>query len=212
MKKYFLTGLMILLPIALTLMVLSFFFHFFSSPFLGLTSSLLSSLNLNWPKPLIVFAARIIVLTLFLAAILFLGILGRLFIFKSLIGAANKLFLKIPFFRGIYHTVQDLADSFLSKDKKAFKYAVKIPFPSEKSFSVGFVSGEVPLECHKHFTEPMEPVFLPASPYPITGFIFFVPKRLIENLDLTREEAVEFIISSGMVTPHRPKNAAPEKK
>ena len=207
LKKYFMTGLIILLPVALTLIILSFLFNFFTSPFLGVMSSFLKGLNLDWPKPVMTFVARLIILAAFIVFIFLLGLLGRLFIFKKLLQGTNKLLLKIPFLRGIYHTVQNVTDSLLlSSEKKAFKQAVRFPFPFAKSYSIGFTSGEVPEECKQHLKEEAEPIFIPASPYPITGFMLFVPKRLIKKIDLTREEAVQFIVSCGAVVPKSPQN------
>ncbi len=201
LKKYFMTGLIILLPIALTLIILFFLFHFFTSPFLGIMSAFLSKLQWNLPQPVLTFIARLFILTGFLVSIFLLGLLGRLFIFKKLLQATNKIMLKIPFLRGIYHTIQNVTDSLLSTEKKAFKKAVRFPFPFSKSYSVGFVSGEVPEECRKHLKEDSDPIFIPAAPYPITGFMLFVPKHQIKDIDLTREEAVQFIISCGSVVP-----------
>lgn len=201
LKKYFMTGLIILLPIALTLMILAFFFHFFTSPFLGVMSTFLEKLNWNLPKPFLTFVARLIILAVFIIVIFLLGLLGRLFIFKKLLQIGNKLLLKIPVLRGIYHTLQNITDSLLSTEKKAFKQAVRFPFPYPKSHSIGFISGEVPEECRQYLKEEAEPIFIPAAPYPITGFMLFVPKRLVKNIDLSREEAVQFIISCGVVTP-----------
>ncbi len=201
MKKYFMTGLIVLLPIAVTLMILSFFFNFFTSPFLGFMSAFLSKLHLNWPEPLITFIARLIIIAFFIVFIFLLGLLGRLFLFKKLMHVTNKLLAKIPFLRGIYHTIQNITDSFLSSDKKAFKQVVRFPFPSPPSYSLGFASGEVPQECQEKLKEDTEPVFIPAAPYPITGFMLFVPKRLIKAVDLSREKAVQFIVSCGAVVP-----------
>lgn len=195
------TGLIILLPTVLTLVILSFFLNLFTSPFLGLMSSLLSRLPLNLPTPLITFLARISIIVLFAALIVLLGFLGRLFVFKQFLKAANKLLSKIPLLRGVYNTVQNITDAVFSEEKKAFKEAVRIPFPHNNSYTVGFVSGEVPEECRQKLPVETEPVFVPAAPYPITGFMLFVPKEKIKPVDFTKEETVQFIISCGAVVP-----------
>ena len=201
MKKYFLTGLIILLPTVLTLMILVFFFNFFSSPFLGLMSSFLNRLHLDLPPLIITFIARTTIIVLFIIGIFLLGLLGRLFIFKKLLKGVNKVLLKIPFLRGIYHTVQNITSSLFSSEKKAFRTVVRVPFPHKTSYSIGFASGEVPEECKKKLPEETEPIFIPAAPYPITGFMLFIPKRSIKEIKMSREEAVQLIVSCGSVVP-----------
>jgi uncharacterized membrane protein len=204
MKKSFITGLIFLLPIAVTFFLISFIFDIFTSPFLDFVTSFVIKYAGSFPflqDPNVVsFIARIIILVLFCLCILILGFLGTKFFFKSLLSFGNAILMKIPFFKSIYHTTKDLLNSVISiDDRKAFKNPIMVSFPNEKSFCIGFLSGSVPPECEKILNKKLTPVFVPTAPYPISGYLIFAEEAF--NIDMTNEEAVTFTVSCGIITP-----------
>lgn len=206
MKKSFLTGLMILLPIAITFFLLSFILDIFTSPFLDMVSDHLGKYKHLLPfldSPAIVtFLAKIIIIIFFIIGIFLLGALGRWIIFKTLLNWGNFVLLKIPFIKSIYHTSKDLINSIVSLDeRKAFVHPVMVDFPSKYSQCVGFLSGSVPPECQKALNKELTAVFIPTAPHPISGYMIFVPKDLVININMTNEEAIKFTVSCGVITP-----------
>ena len=212
MKKSFAAGLIILLPIAVTVFLLSLILEIFTSPFVDGMTNLLSGLEGTMPHQIIVFFARIIIIMLFCVGIFLLGVLARLFLFKVLLSGLNKILLKIPVFKSIYHTVKDLIGSVFSIDeKKAFKHPLMISFPSEKSSCVAFLSGSTPKECEKVLNKELVPVFVPTAPHPISGYMVLAPKDQVDEIKMTNEEAIKFTVSCGVITPEN-KEIENEKK
>jgi len=206
MKKYFLTGLVLLMPVVLTLMIIFFLFNFFTRPFVPIVSNLLvaieDTLNFQLHDSLAVFVSQILALILLCAFIFFLGVIARWLIIKNLLNYSHRLISKIPFIKTIYKVSRDIFAALFSTDgKKAFKHPVIIPFPFPPSHALGFQAGEVAEEIQKHVQEPLTSVFMPTAPHPLSGFLFFTPKKDAHNIKMTNEEAVKFLVSCGMVCP-----------
>lgn len=206
MKKYFLTGLIILMPVALTIMIISFLFNFFTTPFLHIVESLLDSISaraqLALPPDLDIFISRILALILLCAFILLLGIIARWFIIKNLLSGTHRLLSRIPFIKTVYKVCRDVfAALFSAEGKKAFKYPVMFPFPHRPSYAIGFRAGEVAEEVQQKIQTPLVSVFAPTAPHPISGFLFLVPEKDVHTLDMSNEEAVKYLVSCGLVRP-----------
>lgn len=204
MKKAFITGLIALLPISVTILLISFALHLFTSPFVEMVCSLIAKFKffntcLAHPVFLHLLASVIIIILLCLFTV-FLGMIAKWFLLRSFLGWVNAGFLKIPILRTVYHTLKDLISSVLSLDeKKAFKYPVMVNFPSPTSSAIGFASGSVPPQCQKLFKEEYEAVFVPTI-HPITGFLIFVPKKEVHKIKMNSEEAFKFALSCGVIT------------
>ncbi len=206
MKKYFFTGLIILLPVALTLWVIIFLFHFFTTPFVPIVTLLLDTIQnhlfFSFPQGLDTFLARIISLLLLCIFVLILGMAARWFIVRNLIRGTHSLFSRIPFIKTVFKVSRDVFSALFSQEgKKAFKCPVMIPFPDYPNHSLGFVVGEIPPECQAKSPEPLTAIFTPTAPHPISGFLLLVPKKDVTTLDMTNEDAVRFLISCGMIVP-----------
>lgn len=215
MKKAFITGLIVLLPISVTLLLITFLLHLFTSPFLEIVSSFLSKFKDSFPllssEAFIHFFATLIIIILFFLGITLLGILGKWFFLRSFLNWINSGLLKIPIFKTLYHTLKDLITSVLSLDEqRAFKYPVMVNFPSSASSAIGFASGSVPSQCQKLFKEELEAVFIPTI-HPITGFLIFIPKKAVHKIQMTSEETFKFTISCGVITPESKKKEEKKK-
>ena len=216
MKKSFLTGLIILLPAVVTFFLLTLVLDIFTSPFLELVSKFLSNHKNLIPifnSPVFVaILGKIIIIIFFTIAIILLGMLGQWFLFKAILHGANAILMKIPFFKSIYHTAKDLISSVFSIDeRKAFVHPLMVPFPSEKSYSVSFLSGTVPPECQSKINKKLVSVFVPTAPHPISGYLIFVSEDEIDNINMTNEQAVKFTVSCGVITPETQKEINNEK-
>lgn len=197
-KKYLITGLAILLPLVLTLMVIVFLVDFFTSPFANLVESRIVKVDL--PPGLTVFISRILALILLCIFILFLGVVARWFIIKNIISGTHSILSRIPFIKTVYKTSRDIiAALFSSEGKKAFKHPVMFPFPYRPTYSIGFQAGEVAEEITQTLKTPLVSVYAPTAPHPITGFLFLVPEKDVYKLDMTNEEAVKYLVSCGLI-------------
>ena len=206
MKKYLLTGLVILMPVALTLMIIFFLFDFFTGPFVPIVSAIISLFEAKYhftlPSGLALFISRLFALILLCLFIFLLGALARWLLLKNLFSWANRILSRIPLIKTVYKVSRDIFGALFSSDgKKAFKHPVIIPFPHRPSFALGFQAGEVFEECQQKIKSPLVSVFMPTAPHPISGFLFLVPEKDVYKIDMTNEEAVKFLVSCGMIHP-----------
>lgn len=205
MKKYFFTGLATLLPIVLTLWLFTYLIDLFTEPFLEVVREPLGSYTENLPffpkKEGVVILSRIIILFGLILFTLLLGMIGRWFFFRSLITLAQKIMLTIPFVRTIYKVLKEIASAFFGGKKDAFKYPAIITFPSQKSWCLGFVTGEALPESKEKVDATLVPVFLPTAPHPISGYIILMPEKNIKKVEMSAEEAIKLTVSCGVIMP-----------
>jgi len=205
MKKYLIAGLIILIPIILTIMLFTFLVNLFTSPFLNIVTSYLTRFEQALPllknPALLTFVSRIIIIIMLCIAIFLLGIVARWFFFRSLLNITNKILSKTPFVKTIYKSLKDIISSFVAQERKAFTKTIMISFPSPDSYCVGFESGEVPQECQNKVDKKLKPVFLPTSPHPISGYFILVPEDKVYSIDMKNEDTVKFIVSCGLILP-----------
>ncbi|EKE08587.1 MAG: hypothetical protein ACD_17C00089G0001 [uncultured bacterium] len=206
MKKHFLTGLIILLPIALTLMVIVFLFDLFTEPFFQIVGPLIGwiqlKLHLTLPLGISLFLSRLFSLIFLCLFICLLGMVTQLFLVRPFINLGNWFLLRIPFIKTVYKVSKDIfAALFAADGKKAFKNPVMVPFPSRPNECLGFEAGEIAQELKEKIKEPLVPVFVPTAPHPISGFLFFIPETDVCRIEMTNEEVVKFLVSCGMISP-----------
>lgn len=216
MKKYIFTGLITLLPVALTVLIINYFFDLFTDPFLGGVKNLLTSYTqANEPAlahhdAILLFLSRVIVLILLFLLVLLLGFLGRKFFMDTLLSLTNKIFLRIPVVKTIYKMIKEITKATFSQEEKTFKQTVLIPFPSSQTHALGFITGEVPPAIKKLVVNAEYAIFVPTSPHPISGFLLMAPKKQITEVDISTEDVFKFLLSCGMVQPgEEPKKTEP---
>lgn len=206
MKKYLLTGLIILLPVVLTLMVILFLFDFFTEPFINVVGPLVDffqdQIHIHLPEGLTLFLSRILSLIFLCIFIFLLGFLTRIFLVTTIMNWGNQILFKIPLIKTVYKVSRDVFAALLSSDgKKAFKNPVMIPFPCKPNHCLGFEAGETAKEIQEKTPIPLISVFAPTAPHPISGFLFLVPESDVKRIDMTNEEALKFLVSCGMILP-----------
>ena len=193
---------MILLPSALTLIFAAFLFNLFTRPFVPIVEAILSQFSFSLSYEVTLFLSRFVALIFLFIFILILGMIAQLFMFRSLANVANYILFRIPLVNTIYKTSRDILSAIFSPDgKHAFKEAVSIPFPAHPHMCIGLSSGEVPVECEEKTGERLVSVFAPTAPHPISGFLFLVPADDVKSLDMTKEDAIKFLLSCGVIHP-----------
>jgi len=198
MKKCFITGLIILLPIAFTLWILFFFLDFLTEPFVGIAEELFHSI-LPRHQGLIIFASRLIIIAGFICLIFLLGFIGQKFFFRTLLRFTEKIFSKIPLVKTIYRLFREITHAVVKTESKAFKSTVLAPFPMEKSKALGLVINDLPTPLLEK--EKLKSVFIPTSPHPISGFLLMFPEDSLEPLDVSTEDVFKILLSCGIVQP-----------
>lgn len=193
LRRYFLSGLLVFLPVAITL----WFIGWVISLLDGVLDILPDALHPNAYLPFVIPRLGAVV-TLLL--ILFLGVLTTGVATRRFLAAWENLFIQIPVFRGIYTAVQKLVQTFLGQSN-AERQVVMIEYPRAGVFTVGFAMGRAWHHLEEKIDAPLVNVFVPTTPNPTSGFYLLVPSREVTPLNMTMEEALKLITSSGLITP-----------
>lgn len=208
MKKYFLAGLAILLPLAVTIGIFSFIIDFLTKPFVGFALDFLSYLgiqNIHFlffkKDQILLYGSQFIILIVLFLVTLLLGIIARSLVFRLFFYYSDKLLHKIPLVNKVYKTSQDIIQTLFSSEKNSFKQVVMAPFPTENVYSLALVSRDSPKTCQDAKKEELVSVFVPTTPNPTTGFLLMYKKEDLIFIDMTTEEAVKYIVSCGVIVP-----------
>lgn len=205
MKKHLITGLIILLPLALTVLVVRFVFNLLTEPFAGFVTNGLNSLGLFQTGFLFLtaeetqqVASKIIILIFLFVLTLILGILARWYLIKAFLKFWDFILHRIPFVKNIYRVSQDVINTIFSNNSNSFKQVVMVPFPHQNSYSIGLISRDdlPPLRVNG---PPLISVFVPTTPNPTSGFLIAVEEKDVMYLDMKVEEAFKCIVSCGVI-------------
>ena len=154
MKKYFITGLVFLLPVAVTILVFVFVINFLTKPFMGLAQDFMNYTGITdfgigflSKQQVLRYGSQIVIIISLFFITLFLGILARWFLFNSLIKLSDKILHRIPLVNKVYKTTQDIIKTIFVTDKNSFKQVVMAPFPNKNMYSLGLVSRSSPKTC-----------------------------------------------------------------
>lgn len=193
-KKYLITGLLILVPLVVTLWVLHLIVGTMDQVILLFPLEWRSRLPLNIPG---------IGVVLTVATVLVVGLLAHNFIGRKLVAVWEQILAKIPFVRSIYSSVKQVSDTVLSPNGQAFRQAVLVEFPRKDSWSIGFIVGTPGTEIETRLGNDPQSVFVPTAPNPTSGYLIILPPEQIQDLDMSVDEALKFIISLGVMLPGR---------
>lgn len=207
MKKYFITGLVFLLPMALTIAIIIFIFNLLTNPFVGIVRSFLDYFGLlesNFffltSEQIQNIVSKIIILILLFFFTLFLGFVARWFFFYYLLKLWDYIFHRIPFVSSIYKTSQDVINTIFASKTSSFKQVVLVPFPNETTKSIGLITSENLPGFPMSTQENMVAVFVPTTPNPTSGFLMMFKESELIYLDMSVEEAFKYVISCGVIS------------
>jgi uncharacterized membrane protein len=202
LKKYFITGLLIWLPLAITLWVLDIIFTTLDQTLLLLPRS--------WhPDALLGFHIPGFGLILSLATVLLTGVFAANFVGERLVRWWEGLLSRIPIVRSIYSSVKQVSDTMLSPKGNAFRQAVLVEFPQRGQWAIGLVIGDPGETIERAIGEKSVTVFVPTAPNPTSGYTIIVPGRELRELDISVDDALKFVVSLGVVTPAVKRTARP---
>ena len=198
LRRYFLAGLLAFLPLAITLWFIGWVIDLLDS----VLAVLPDALHPNYYLP---FAIPKLGAFVTLLLILFLGVLTSGVATRRFLAAWESLFIQIPVFRGVYIAVQKLVQTFLGQSN-AQRQVVMIEYPRAGIFTVGFAMGRAWSHLEDKKNAQLVNVFVPTTPNPTSGFYLLVPSNEVTPLNMTMEEALKLITSSGLITPPDDKN------
>jgi uncharacterized membrane protein len=207
MKKYFFTGFITLLPLALTLVIALWLFNFLTAPLAGITESIILTYEKKWGlslehrEHLVFFLSRVFALILLVVFIFFIGFCGQRLLSGIFLKIPHRIFARIPIVGTIFRLSNDLTKAIFSDSKKTFRETVLIPFPNEESLTLGFITGNTPEHLNQGLFKTDVVVFVPTAPHPMSGYVLFAPKNIIRPVDVSVEDAFKFLISCGVIHP-----------
>lgn len=202
LKKYFITGLLIWLPLAVTLWILDIILTTLDRTLLLLPQAWRPDQWLGVHVP--GFGLILAVLVIFVTGVLAANIIG-----ERLLRWWEGLLARIPIVRSIYSSVKQVSDTMLASQGNAFRKAVLVEFPQRDQWAIGFVVGAPGPALGRHLHGEMLTVFVPTAPNPTSGYTIIVRPSEVKELDISVDDALKFIISLGVVAPggarpHRP--------
>ena len=190
LRNYFITGIVVLVPIGITLYLTKFF--------ISVSSNLIpKEINPNSYLPFSIPGLEILLSIIFITVI---GWLSLSFIGKKILQLVNETLKRIPILRTIYSAIGQMTES-LAPRKGNKKSVVLVEYPRKGSWAVGFATKDNKGEISKKTSTELVNVFVPTTPNPTSGFLLMLPKKEIIYLDMTFEEASKFIVSAGTSNP-----------
>ncbi|MGB9792168.1 MAG: DUF502 domain-containing protein [Thermacetogeniaceae bacterium] len=193
-RRYFITGIFVLLPLIITAYILVFVFQLVD----GILRNLIVYC-IGRPVPGLGF-----LIMLFLVFIA--GIFGTNVVGKKLLAFGEEILRRIPVVKSIYTTAKQVMEALTMHRQGAFKQVVLVEYPRRDAYSIGFVTGKAPAEVREKVGDDLLNVFIPVSP-PTQGSLVMVPRRDVRFLEMGVEEGLKLLISGGIVTPSSHKEA-----
>lgn len=191
LRTHFLTGLLVLSPVAITGYII---WKLFSWVDHMLGSTLRGGYIRPGGVPGLGFLTVIVIIVL-------TGALAENFLGRQLGKFVDGLLLRIPLLRGLYSTVKDIGTAVLGDRKLAFNQVVLVPFPIPGVYSIGLVTSNAPLSLSDAAGKPLRGIFLPTPPNPTTGPLLYYPEEQIIPTTMRVDQALRLVVSAGVVVP-----------
>jgi uncharacterized membrane protein len=194
LKRYFITGLLIWVPLAITAWVLALIVRTMDQSLLLLPQAIHPERLLGIYIPGI--GAVMTLLVVFLTGLITANIIGQ-----KLVRFWEGVLARIPVVKSIYYSVKQVSDTLFNGNGEAFRKVLLVRYPHPEAWAVAFQTGSPPREVSQHSDDEMVSVFIPTAPSPVNGFFFFVRRRDTVELDISVDDALKYIVSMGVVVP-----------
>ncbi len=195
MKRYFITGLLVLVPLFITAWVLA--------TLINMMDQSLLLLPVQW-RPEAQFGRAVpgfgVLLTL--AIIFVTGLIATNFFGKRLLAIWEGILTRVPVVKSIYSSVKQVSDTLFSDSGNAFRKALLVQFPRQGSWTIAFQTGQPGGDVANHLHGDFVSVYVPTTPNPTGGYFLMMPRAEVIELNMSVDEALKYIISMGVVTPH----------
>jgi len=197
LRRWLLAGLLVLVPLAITLGVLNWI--------VGTLDQTLQILPVAWhPDRLLGFHMPGFGVLLMLLIVLLMGAIASNFLGKKLVHWGNALLSRIPIVRSIYSSVKQVSDTLFSENGHAFRKALLVQWPREGVWTIGFLTGLPGGDVVNHLPGDYLSVYVPTTPNPTGGYFVMLKKSDCIELKMSVDEALTYVISMGVVAPARP--------
>ena len=194
MKRYFITGLLIWVPLGMTIWVLKFLISTMDQSLLLLPENLQPEnlLGMNIPG----IGTVLTLLVVFVTGLLTTNIIGQ-----KLVSFWEGVLWRIPVVKSIYYGIKQVSDTLFSSQGDAFRKALLIQYPREGSWTIAFMTGQPGGDIVNHLKGDYISVYVPTTPNPTSGFFLMMPRSDVIELDMSVDVALKYIISMGVASP-----------
>jgi uncharacterized membrane protein len=196
-KRYLIAGLLVWVPLVITVWVLSFL--------VGTLDQSLLLLPQQWqPESWLGFYIPGLGVLLTLAVVLLTGMLAANILGQRLVRIWEAFLARIPVVKSVYSSVKQVSDTLFSSSGEAFRKALLVQYPRPGSWTIAFLTGAPGGEVASHLAGEYVSVYVPTTPNPTSGFFLMMPKRDVIELEMSVDAALKYIISMGVVPPETP--------
>jgi uncharacterized membrane protein len=195
-KKYFITGLLIWIPLAITVWVLTAIIGAMDQSLRLLPEAVHPDKLLGFHIPGV--GTVLTLLVIFLTGVVTANIIGQ-----KLVRFWEGILARIPIVKSIYYSVKQVSDTLFSSSGQAFRKVLLVRYPHPQAWSVAFQTGSPSGQISEMLPDEHVSVFIPTAPSPVNGFFFFVKKSETIELDISVDDALKYIVSMGVVPPQR---------
>lgn len=194
LRKYLLTGLLIWLPLVVTLWILQIFISWMDQTLLLLPA--------QWrPEQLFGFSIPGLGVLLALVVVVVTGLLATNFIGRRLVAWWDGLLTRIPIFRSIYSSVKQVSDTLLKNSGQSFRKVVAVEFPQPGQWTLAFIVGAPSGKVAAALGPDYVTVYVPTAPNPTSGYVLMLPADRVKEIDISIDDALKFHVSLGVVAP-----------
>ncbi len=198
LRKAFVTGLLLCLPVSLTVYIIIWLVNFLASPARGSLQYFLRMFGAELPPIVLTILSALAVAV----GIALIGFISRNLFGRFFISLLENFLNRLPMVRSIYSAIKQIIDTFSTGGKeKTFNRAVLVEFPRRDCWTVGFVTHEGETQFSRLTGTRLLHVFVPTTPNPTGGYMIFVPENEVKQLDVSVGDAMKMIVSGGAVVP-----------
>lgn len=204
MKRYFFAGLIILLPFALTVIIVAFFINLLTAPFESFVESTLAYYDiLDRPflflsgEQVLIISSKVLILAVLFGFVLAIGFLAQMVLLNTFIGVGEYIIHRIPLINVIYKSAKEIVNTVFNIKKNAFSQVAIVPFPHSETYSLALVSSE---QSTDSFNQSIS-IFIPTTPNPTIGFMLMIKREDLIFIDMKVEDAIKCIVSCGIMFP-----------
>lgn len=199
LRAYFFTGILVTAPVMIT-----FFVAYKVIVFIDVSVNRLLPPQFK-PDNFLPFTIPGLGIIILVVVLIFIGMFAAGFMGKFFLKLGEWLVYKMPFISSIYSVLKQIFETFLSNKSNAFKKVVLLEYPRKGIWILGFVSADTDGEVKELLKQEMVNIFIPTTPNPTSGFLIFVPREDVVELDMSVEDGIKFVISGGIVAPQEAK-------
>ncbi|HYG86533.1 MAG TPA: DUF502 domain-containing protein [Azospirillum sp.] len=204
LRAYFLAGVLVTAPIAITVYIASWFIDLIDSRVRPLIPAAYN------PEKYLAFSVPGIGVAVMIVALTLIGAFAAGYVGRLVLRIGEGLVARTPVVRSVYGAVKQIFETVLADKSKAFREVVLVEYPRKGVWSLGFITGSAHPEVQRVSADALVSVFIPCAP-PTAGYLLFVPRREVTVLDLTIEEGLKMVLSAGIVAPPAKPMEEPER-